>query len=135
MAKKFFNLLILDESGSMQSVKEQTITNYQEILQTIRTSQKKHKEQLQNVSLITFNSDGIKYVFDKMPIDEIKGFSQNDYNPDAMTPLWDAVGKSVNDLARFLINKRNYVVLVSILTDGFENASQEYKSNHIKKNG
>lgn len=48
------------------------------------------------------------------------------YQPDASTPLYDAIGFSVNKLRQKLASKKDYNVLVTILTDGEENALREY---------
>ena len=45
MKTKIFNLIILDESGSMESIKQQAITGVNETIQTIRNAQKQHEEQ------------------------------------------------------------------------------------------
>ena len=45
MKTRIFNLIIIDESGSMQSIKKATIDNVNETIQTIRSAQKKHEEQ------------------------------------------------------------------------------------------
>lgn len=57
------------------------------------------------------------------------------YNPNHMTPLYDAMGFSISKLRNALINLENYEVLVTILTDGLENHSREYTGNTIKKFG
>ena len=42
---RIFNLIIIDESGSMQSIKKAAIDSVNETIQTIRLAQKKHEEQ------------------------------------------------------------------------------------------
>ena len=49
------NLIILDESGSMNSVKKATIQGFNETVQTIKGIEKKYPEQEHFISLITFN--------------------------------------------------------------------------------
>lgn len=53
-----------------------------------------------------------------------------DYNPDDCTPLFDAMGRSLNDLKKHVCDED--VVLVTIITDGYENASREYSGHDIK---
>lgn len=60
MKTKIFNLIILDESGSMESIKQQAITGVNETIQTIRNAQKQHEEQEHYVSLVSFNSSSVK---------------------------------------------------------------------------
>ena len=45
MKKRIFNLIIIDESGSMQSIKKQAIDSVNETLQTICSAQGKYEEQ------------------------------------------------------------------------------------------
>lgn len=42
MKTRIFNLIIIDESGSMQSIKTAAIDSVNETIQTIRSAQKKH---------------------------------------------------------------------------------------------
>ncbi|MFY7957134.1 MAG: hypothetical protein ACOVNT_03405, partial [Flavobacterium macrobrachii] len=49
------------------------------------------------------------------------------------TPLFDAMGLSILKLKHYLKDKDNYSVLVTILTDGEENASKEFSLIEIKK--
>lgn len=39
---KIYNLIILDKSGSMENIKEQAISGYNETLGTIRSAQLRH---------------------------------------------------------------------------------------------
>ena len=55
MKKKIFNLIILDESGSMQSIRKEAVDSVNETVQTIRKAQRKHEEQAHYVTLVTFN--------------------------------------------------------------------------------
>ena len=64
MKTKIFNLIILDESGSMESIKQQAITGVNETIQTIRNAQKQHEEQEHYVSLVSFNSSSVKNIYD-----------------------------------------------------------------------
>ena len=55
------------------------------------------------------------------------------YTPASLTPLYDAMGFSISKLQHYLEGKDNYDVLVTVLTDGEENASKEYTGSTIKK--
>lgn len=54
------------------------------------------------------------------------------YKPDASTPLYDAMGRSLLRLEWQTEKLINYYVLVSILTDGAENASKEFSGPAIR---
>ena len=64
---------------------------------------------------------------------KITTINNNNYNPESTTPLYDAMGFSILKLNHFLSDKNNYSVLVTILTDGEENASNEYSLTSIKR--
>ena len=67
MKTRIFNLLILDESGSMSSIEKQAVDSVNETLQSVRAAQEKYKEEQDHVvSFITFNSSGVKTVLDRV---------------------------------------------------------------------
>jgi hypothetical protein len=66
------------------------------------------------------------------PIKKLDSINDRTYNPSSMTPLFDAMGFSISKLKKYLEGKENYSVLVTILTDGEENSSQEYTGIAIK---
>ena len=127
--KRIFNLVIIDESGSMQSIKKEAIDSVNETIQTIRAAQKKHTEQEQFVSVVTFNDD-VKHVVDCVSVNDVKELSDETYIPARCTALYDAMGISINNLRRKV--KEDDTVLVTVVTDGYENASHEYNGNAIK---
>ncbi len=132
--KETHYLLILDESGSMSSVKKETLDGLNEQLQTIKNLDKKYKDQDYYVSIIKFD-DEIVPLFENVPASKVKKLTEEDYKPDAMTALHDAVGISVNNLKNRIskkLNNSDASVFVVILTEGVENASKEYNSEKIK---
>lgn len=127
------NLIILDESGSMSSIKEQIISGFNETVQSIRNAQKKYTDQEHFITLVTFNGTGRKVLHFCSPVTDLKEIDGNLYQPDDMTPLFDAIGFSVTRLKKEIDKKTEYNVLVTILTDGEENASAEYRGEDIRK--
>jgi Mg-chelatase subunit ChlD len=127
---KIYNLIILDESGSMCSIKKQAIDGFNETVQTIKAATKKHAGQQHLVSLVTFNGAGIKTVYDKMDAGRVDELNDRLYDPDCDTPLYDAMGKSLTELKKSVNAEDN--VLITIITDGEENASREYTQSAIK---
>ena len=122
-----FNLIILDESGSMASVQPQTVTGCNETLNSIRNTVKEHPEIKQIVSIFCFDSSNSRYLFCNKPIEEVADLSLADYRPNACTPLYDAIGYTVKHLEK-VIKGMDAVGLVTIITDGYENASRRW--NH-----
>lgn len=66
-------------------------------------------------------------------VSKLDTIDSNSYCPNASTPLFDAMGFSLTKLKNELKSKDNFNVLVTILTDGEENASKEYSGTAIKK--
>jgi hypothetical protein len=134
MKVNVFNLIILDESGSMEPIKKPSIDGLNETLQSIRSAQETHQELQQHyVTLVSFNSGCIRNIFDQVSISEIRMLNDHDYQPNNCTPLFDAMGNSLSKLRYQLDNKEKNQVLVTIITDGYENASKEYNGKMIKK--
>ena len=55
-----YNVIILDESGSMSSIYRETLTSMNEVLNGIRKDQEEHSEQKNFVTIVTFEGNGIK---------------------------------------------------------------------------
>lgn len=128
--KRVHNLIILDESGSMQSIYHPALTGVNETLQTIREAQKEHEDQTHFVSLIAFDTGHYNQIYCNTPAEKILDITQEQYRPSGCTPLYDAMGRSINELRPNVI--KGDVVLVTVITDGYENASREYNGNAVK---
>jgi hypothetical protein len=128
-----YNLIILDESGSMQSIKKATISGFNEVVQTIKGIERQYPEQKHFISFVSFNSFGIKTILDKKPASDLSEINENSYQPGSMTPLYDAIGLSVLKLRMDIAGTENTHVLVTILTDGQENDSREFTGPQVKK--
>ena len=123
MKQKIFNLIVLDASGSMYSIRNEAVAGVVETIQTIRTAQDENANQEHLLSLVVFNGKRINTVFDRMPITKVPDFSKKDYLTTDNTPLYDAMGNAITNLQRYIDKDDN--VLVTIITDGYENASVE----------
>ena len=129
MKTRIFNLVIIDESGSMHCIEKEAIDNVNETIQTIRKAQQMHPDQEHYVSVVTFNDD-FKTVYDCMEADKVKEFGPDNYNPNCSTALYDAMGFSLTALRRKVAPDDK--VLVTVVTDGYENSSREYNGSAIK---
>lgn len=131
---KIYNLIILDQSGSMNSLREEAINGCNATFDTILKSQKEVTDQEHLVTLVTFNTMDINTIFESMPIIQVEPLTRKTYRPTAGTPLYDALGNTLTALSEKLKNEdpTTYSVLVTIITDGLENASTEYTSSAIK---
>ena len=129
MKQKIYNLIILDASGSMYSIRNAAIAGVVETIQTIRTAQEENADQEQMLSLVVFNGKHIATVYDRMPITKVSDFNEKDYLPTDNTPLYDAMGDSITNLQRYIDEEDN--ALVTIITDGYENASVEWNHQRV----
>lgn len=130
MKTRIFNLIILDESGSMESIKSEAISGVNETIQTIHVAQKKYDDQEHILTLVTFNDDSIRTVYDCLTIDKVSVLNSEQYSPNFNTPLYDAMGVSLGKLRKQV--EKEDKVLVTVITDGYENSSKEYSEKAIK---
>lgn len=133
MKHKIHNLIILDESGSMEAIKKIILEGLTETLLNIKKMEKYFENQDHYISIVSFNGMGRKIHYWQKPISEIEGINDISYKPSLNTPLFDAVGSSMKYLYNELREKVDYSVLVSILTDGVDNSSVEYNKEAIKR--
>ena len=129
MKQRIYNLIVLDASGSMYSIRNEAVAGVVETVQTIRTAQEEHADQEQLLSLVVFNGSRIATVYDRMPITKVPDLSEKDYRPTDNTPLYDAMGNSITHLHQCINEEDN--VLVTIITDGYENSSVEWNHQRI----
>lgn len=130
---KVFNLIILDESGSMSSIKGFIISGFNELVQTIKGMAYEFPDQEHFISFISFNGLAIKAHLELEPVALLKQIDAGNYNPNSNTPLYDAMASAINKLRKTSDLLENYNVLVTILTDGEENASKEFNQSDINK--
>jgi hypothetical protein len=127
------NLIILDESGSMKPIKTTIIQGFNELVQTIQGIEKQFPEQEHFISFVSFNGLGHKLLHFIDPVNKLKHIDDKTYKPYASTPLFDAMGFRIYKLKQSLLGQTDYNVLVTVLTDGEENASKKFSGNDIKK--
>lgn len=133
MKTNVYNLIILDESGSMASIHKAAVDGLNETLQSIQSAQKQHVDSQNHfVSIVFFNSDEVRTLAENKPIHEIALLKMKDFNPTSCTPLYDAMGNCLTKLRYQLDKNETHQVLVTIITDGYENASKEYSASMIR---
>lgn len=130
---QIYNLVILDKSGSMQSIADAAIAGFNETVSGIRQAQEKFKDTQEHfVSLMAFCNCEKKMIYDKIPIDKVSTLTSKEYMPCCCTPLYDAMGLALNNLRNDIKDKENATAVVTIITDGMENASREFTGSQIK---
>ena len=128
--KRVFNMIIVDESGSMCVIERQALAGINETIETVKKMQQLHPDMEQRISLLTFDSGHKTFKYDNVKADNVNTLSARDYNPRGGTPLYDAIGISIAKLNAQTSEKDN--VLVTIITDGEENCSEEYNLHMVK---
>lgn len=124
-------VFILDESGSMYPLKDDTIGGFNSMLE----KQRKIDGEVY-VSTVLF-SDRSKVIYDRIGIKEISDMKNEDYEPSGCTALLDALGDAIKHISTIHKYARKEDVpdntLFIIITDGMENASHRYNDKDVKK--
>lgn len=130
--QKIYNLVILDASGSMARIYSQALSGVNETLATIRIAQKEHPELKQYISLASFSagSNFLNRIYSAVPISEARDITRKDYQLRGCTALYDAMGTCISELQQKVTHDDR--VLVTIITDGYENASYTWSGAQIK---
>lgn len=132
MNSKIYNVVILDKSGSMTSIRKQAVDSVNETFGCIRSMRKKNVEQEQFVTLVAFCGCEQKVIYENTPIEKANNITLADYEPCCMTPLYDAIGNVCTRLHTTIKDDASASVAVTIVTDGYENASREFSGKAIK---
>lgn len=123
-------VFILDKSGSMQPLTEDTIGGF-------NSNIAKHREDDCNVLVTTVLFDSqYRIIHDRIPIREVPVLTAKEYEAYGSTALYDAVGSTVRhieDVHRY-IRKEDVpeAVLFIIITDGMENASRTFFGDQVR---
>lgn len=127
-----YNLVILDKSGSMSSIRNAAIIGLNETINGIRQAQLQHIEtQRHYFSLHTFCSCEQRDVYDCAPIAEVRDITEDDFVPCCCTPLYDAVGISLTKMQQKMDDNPGSIALVTVITDGYENASKRFSGKEV----
>jgi len=125
--------VILDRTGSMESIRDDTIGGFNAFLD----SQKSGPGSV-TLTLVQFDSmDPFEVVHRFRPVGDIPKLDRDTFVPRASTPLLDAIGLSINDLEKGIAemepDQQPENVIVAIVTDGQENASCEFRKSVIER--
>ena len=85
MEKKIFNLIIVDESGSMGYIRKQAFEGLNDTIGTIRKMQKEQPDIEQRITLLTFDSDHKTFLYDNQPAEACRMLRWEQYEPGAAT--------------------------------------------------
>lgn len=122
---------ILDASGSMSSLADDTIGGFNSMI-----NKQKEEPGEARITTIVFDSTH-KTIHDHVNVKNIEPLTRNEYCPNGMTALLDALGYTINSIGERLHNtpeeERPGSVIFTITTDGYENSSREFTKDTIKK--
>lgn len=117
---------VIDESGSMGSLTQQTIDGFNKFVEEQRQA-----PGTANLTLITFNT-GWKTPIKRQSIATVPQLDRMMYGPNGGTALLDALGHAIDNVGKVLMQPGTDVVFV-VITDGQENSSTDYKLAQVKE--
>ena len=124
-------VFILDRSGSMQGMENDTIGGFNAMIEKQKAAQ---GEALVNTVLFNGASE---VIHDRLPLAKVEPMTRQQYFVSGCTALADAVGGAIRHIANVhkYIRKEDvpeHTVFV-ITTDGMENASRTYTAEQVKQ--
>jgi len=123
--------ILLDRSGSMEAMREETVQGFNTFL-----NQQKQEPGTASLTLLQFD-DQFEVHYKSVPLDEVMELTQQDFVPRGSTALLDAMGRTINGTRRRIRRlpqaSRPDQVIVVILTDGLENASHHYSLQRVNR--
>ena len=130
---KVYNVIIMDRSGSMWDIQRPAIQGYNEVLGGVKADAKTYAETQEHfITLVLFDSTAVEDVYWNANPEIAQILTSETYVPGASTPLYDAMGRTLTRLQKELKDDKNHSVVVTIITDGYENSSHEYSLSAIK---
>ena len=129
---KVFHLLLLDESGSMSAIRQPVIDGFNATAQTVMELERQFPDQEHRICLVTFKGTSVRMPLFDETASERPRLNAESYHPRGATPLHDAMGQAITRLRVLTDGHADHRVLVTVLTDGIENASREYSQAAIQ---
>jgi hypothetical protein len=114
-------VVILDESGSMRTVKDKMVESLNSLI-----SEQQEIDRPCRFTLVKFN-ETVKGVVRNADLKTVKPLREGDYRPEKTTALYDAIGETFE----WFRDEKN--VLAVIVTDGQENASRRFGYQQISQ--
>lgn len=112
---------LLDRTGSMAGIKEDTIGAFNTYLEELQ----KEGAGIE-FTLLQFDSTSLDKICVRRPVKDVEPLNNENFVPRDMTPLIDAAYKTIEAVEKSLAAHPADKVVVCILTDGQENASEDH---------
>ena len=123
-------VFILDRSGSMDNLVEDTIGGFNAMI-----DQQKAERGQAYVSTVLFSNDSV-VIHDRVDVQKVQPMTRQDYRVSGCTALLDAVGGAIHHIGNVHKYAREEEVpehtIFVITTDGMENASRRYTADKVK---
>ncbi|MEI6580032.1 MAG: vWA domain-containing protein [Eubacteriales bacterium] len=124
-------VFILDKSGSMAGLETDTIGGFNSLL----AKQKSEKGDAV-ITTVLFDNN-YEVLHDRADMRQVNPITNKEYFVEGSTALLDALGRTINRIGKAMAQTREQdrpgKVMFVIITDGFENASREFKYSQIKR--
>lgn len=124
-------IFIIDKSGSMQSLVDDTIGGFNGFVENQRSL-----EGEAYLTTVLFSTDRVK-LHDHIDIREVPQMDKKQYVASGMTAMLDAIGETINEVQDRIDNTpaeaRPDNILCVITTDGQENSSHTYSKSTIQR--
>jgi hypothetical protein len=121
--------VLLDRTGSMDSIKDETIGGFNAYLDALQAE----AGDLVVFTLLQFDSQSIDTLYSGARLSDVERLTPETYQPRAYTPLIDACFKTIKATEETIASRRDKArVIVVFQTDGQENASREHKIEELR---
>ncbi len=124
-------VFILDKSGSMHGLEQDTIGGFNSVVDA------RKKDGSEGFVTTVLFSDENAVLHDRVPLSSVEPLTEREYSTGGCTALFDAVGETLDHISMV----RKYLrpedvpqkTVVVIITDGMENASRRFTSKEVKR--
>jgi uncharacterized protein YegL len=124
-------VFILDKSGSMGGLESDTIGGYNSMLE-----KQKAIEGECRITTVLFDHN-YEILHDRIDLGAVSPMTDKEYQVGGTTALLDAIGRTINKIVKVQKHTaddyRAEKVMFVIITDGYENASQEFTAKKVKE--
>lgn len=120
--------VIIDESGSMDERRYETIASVNDYLNGIEEENPDTRVTIVNFSSPIGETERVRFVEKNRRVADTYELTTSTYRPRGNTPLLDAVGSTI----RAIENEDADRFLVVVVTDGLENDSRDFSQTSVK---